>query len=117
MPVSSTSCMLRVLFLHTAGTRSMFPCYPEEEKPMVSGRDQHVSLPPHYAFVVQLATDTEIDTGQLHGRCQRWCSIASRHGRRRRDGHGQAQPMSGPCSATGIAQAARRAQREAETLH
>ena len=28
MPISSTSYTLRVLFLHTAGTRSMFPCYP-----------------------------------------------------------------------------------------
>ena len=70
MPISSTSCMLGVLFLHTVGTRSIFPCYPEEEKPMVSGSDQHASLPLHYAFVVQLATDTEIDTGhpaRVHG--------------------------------------------------
>ena len=79
MPISSTSCMLGVLFLHTVGTRSIFPCYPEEEKPMVSGSDQHASLPLHYAFVVQLATDTEIDTGQLHGRVEHVVSRQATH--------------------------------------
>jgi hypothetical protein len=37
---------------------------------MVSGGDQHVSLPPHYAFVVQLEADTQVETGQLHGRVE-----------------------------------------------
>ena len=40
------------------------------------GNDQHLSLPPHYAFVVQLATDTRVETGQLRGRVEH---VVSRH--------------------------------------
>jgi hypothetical protein len=43
---------------------------------MVSGSDQHMSLPPRYAFVVQLAADTRIETGQIHGRVEH---VVSRH--------------------------------------
>jgi hypothetical protein len=43
---------------------------------MVSGSDQHASLPPHYAFVVQLAADTQVETGQIHGRVEH---VVSRH--------------------------------------
>jgi hypothetical protein len=57
----------------------MCSCYPEEEKPMVSGSDRRASLSPHYAFVVQLATDTEIDTGRLHGRVEHVVSRQATH--------------------------------------
>ena len=32
--------------------------------------DQRAPLAPHYAFVVQWATDTQIDAGRLHGRVE-----------------------------------------------
>jgi hypothetical protein len=37
---------------------------------MVPGSDQLASLPPHYAFVAQLAADTRVETGQRHGRVE-----------------------------------------------
>jgi hypothetical protein len=43
---------------------------------MVSGSDQRAHLLPHYAFVVQLATDTQVETGQIHGRVEH---VVSRH--------------------------------------
>lgn len=43
---------------------------------MVSGSDQHAPLLPHYAFVVQLAADTQVETGQIHGRVEH---VVSRH--------------------------------------
>ena len=43
---------------------------------MVVGSDQHASLPPHYAFVVQLAADTQVETGQIYGRVEH---VVSRH--------------------------------------
>jgi hypothetical protein len=43
---------------------------------MASGSDQHVPHPPHYAFVVQLAADTQIEAGQIHGRVEH---VVSRH--------------------------------------
>ena len=32
--------------------------------------DQHAPLPPHYAFVVQWASDTQIEAGRIHGRVE-----------------------------------------------
>ena len=46
---------------------------------MVSGSDQHVPLPPHYAFVVQLAADTQVETGQLQGRVEHVVSRQATH--------------------------------------
>ena len=43
---------------------------------MVAGSDQHAPLPPHYAFVVQLAADTQVETGQIHARVEH---VVSRH--------------------------------------
>jgi hypothetical protein len=43
---------------------------------MVSGSDQRAHLLPHYAFVVQLAADTQVETGQIHGRVEH---VVSRH--------------------------------------
>ena len=37
---------------------------------MVSGSDQHAPLPPHYAFVVQLAAATQVETGRRHARVE-----------------------------------------------
>ena len=68
--------MLGVLFSQTADTGACIPCHPKEEKPMVVGSDQHASLPPHYAFVVQLAADTQVETGQIYGRVEH---VVSRH--------------------------------------
>ena len=43
---------------------------------MVSESDQHAHLLPHYAFVVQLAANTQVETGQIHGRVEH---VISRH--------------------------------------
>ena len=43
---------------------------------MAAGSDQHATLSPHYAFVVQLAADTQVETGQIHGRVEH---VVSRH--------------------------------------
>jgi hypothetical protein len=46
---------------------------------MVSGSDQHASLPPHYAFVVQFAADTQVESGQIHGRVEHVVSRRATH--------------------------------------
>ena len=38
--------------------------------------DQRAPLSPHYAFVVQWATDTQIEAGRIHGRVEH---VVSRH--------------------------------------
>lgn len=43
---------------------------------MAAGSDQHATLSPHYAFVVQLAADTQVETGQIYGRVEH---VVSRH--------------------------------------
>ena len=43
---------------------------------MAAGSDEYLSLPPHYAFVVQLATDTQVESGRIHGRVEH---VVSRH--------------------------------------
>jgi hypothetical protein len=41
--------------------------------------DQRAPLPPHYAFVVQWAIDTQIEAGRIHGRVEH---VVSRHATR-----------------------------------
>jgi len=41
--------------------------------------DQRAPLPPHYAFVVQWASDTQIEAGRIHGRVEH---VVSRHATR-----------------------------------
>ena len=43
---------------------------------MEAGNEQHAPLSPHYAFVVQWATDTQIAEGRMHGRVEH---VVSRH--------------------------------------
>ena len=43
---------------------------------MEAGNEQRAPLSPHYAFVVQLATDTQIEEGRIHGRVEH---VVSRH--------------------------------------
>ena len=43
---------------------------------MAAGSKHLAPLSPHYAFVVQLATDTPIEAGRIHGRVEH---VASRH--------------------------------------
>ena len=43
---------------------------------MGAEHDQRAPLSPHYAFVVQLETDTQIDAGRIHGRVEH---VVSRH--------------------------------------
>lgn len=46
---------------------------------MDPGSEHHASLAPHYAFVVQYATDTQMDAGHIHGRVEH---VMSRHAAR-----------------------------------
>jgi len=43
---------------------------------MEAGSQSRAPLSPHYTFVVQCATDTQIDAGRLHGRVEH---VVSRH--------------------------------------
>ena len=43
---------------------------------MEAGSEHRAPLSPHYAFVVQWATDTQIEAGRLHGRVEH---VVSRH--------------------------------------
>ena len=43
---------------------------------MEAGSEQRAPLSPHYAFVVQWATDTQIAEGRMHGRVEH---VVSRH--------------------------------------
>lgn len=46
---------------------------------MEAGSEQRAPLSPHYAFVVQWATDTQIAEGRMHGRVEHVVSRQSTH--------------------------------------
>ena len=46
---------------------------------MEAGSEPRAPLSPHYAFVVQYATDTQIDTGRLQGRVEHVMSRQATH--------------------------------------
>ena len=46
---------------------------------MAAGSEHRVSLSPHYAFVVQWATDTQIEAGRIHGRVEHVVSRQATH--------------------------------------
>jgi hypothetical protein len=46
---------------------------------MEAGNKQRAPLSPHYAFVVQWATDTQIAEGRMHGRVEHVVSRQATH--------------------------------------
>ena len=46
---------------------------------MEAGSEHRAPLSPHYAFVVQWATDTHIDAGRMHGRVEHVVSRQATH--------------------------------------
>jgi hypothetical protein len=46
---------------------------------MAADSEHHTPLSPHYAFVVQWATDTQIETGRMYGRVEHVVSRQAIH--------------------------------------